>query len=105
MLLINLVNGGYAKILGVYDVFEEQFTTCMQGSADSGNPITEMTFSFYEPKNHYTSFYDYYPEWICNAGNLIITWKNGELWTHNNTSSYSNFYGTQYNPSIRVCIQ
>jgi len=95
-------NGGYAKILGVYDVFEEQFTTCMQGSSDSGNPITDMTFSFYEPKNYYTSFYDYYPEWICNAGNLIITWRNGELWTHNNTSSYANFYGTQYSPSIRV---
>ena len=93
-------NGGYAKILGVYDVFEEQFTTCMQGSADSGNPITDMTFSFSEPKNCYVSFYDYYPEWICNAGNLVITWKNGELWTHNNTSTYANFYGTQYNPSI-----
>lgn len=95
-------NGGYAKILGVYDVFEEQFTTCMQGSADSGNPITEMTFSFLEPKNCYSSFYDYYPEWICSAGNLIITWKNGELWTHNDTTNYANFYGVQYSPSIKI---
>ena len=95
-------NGGYAKILGVYDVFEEQFTTCMQGSADSVNPITEMTFSFLEPKNCYSSFYDYYPEWICNAGNLIITWKNGELWTHNDTTNYANFYGVQYSPSIKI---
>lgn len=95
-------NGGYAKILGVYDVFEEQFTTCMQGSADSTNPITEMTFAFSESRNCYVSFYDYYPEWICNAGNLIITWKNGELWTHNNTTAYSNFFGTQYSPSIKL---
>ena len=95
-------NGGYAKILGAYDVFEEQFTTCMQGSSDSGNPITDMTFSFSEPKNCYVSFYDYYPEWICNAGNLVITWKNGELWTHNDASVYSNFYGTQYSPSIKL---
>ena len=94
-------NGGFAKILGVYDVFEEQFTTCAQGS-NSDSPIPEMTFSFSEPKNCYVSFYDYYPEWICNAGNVIITWRNGELWTHNNTSAYANFYGTQYSPSIRL---
>lgn len=95
-------NGGYAKILGVYDVFEEQFTTCLQGSADGTNPITEMTFAFSEARNCYVSFYDYYPEWICNAGNLIITWVSGELWAHNNTTNYANFYGTQYSPSIKL---
>ena len=95
-------NGGYAKILGVYDVFEEQFTTCMQGSADSVSPITEMTFTFSETRNCYVSFYDFHPEWICNAGNLIITWKNGELWTHNNTATYANFYGEQKIPSIKL---
>ena len=95
-------NGGYAKILGVYDVFEEQFTTCMQGSTDVSNPMDDMTFAFSESRNCYVAFYDFYPEWICNAGNLIITWKNGELWTHNNTSAYANFYGTQYSPSIKL---
>jgi len=95
-------NGGYAKILGVYDVFEEQFTTCLQGSNDATNPITQMTFAFSEARNCYVSFYDFYPEWICNAGNLIITWVSGELWAHNNTTSYSNFYGTQYSPSIKI---
>jgi predicted nucleic-acid-binding Zn-ribbon protein len=95
-------NGGYAKILGVYDVFEEQFTTCLQGSADGTNPITEMTFAFSEARNCYVSFYDFYPEWICNAGNLIITWVSGELWAHNNTTTYANFYGTQYSPSIKL---
>lgn len=95
-------NGGYAKILGVYDVFEEQFTTCLQGSSDGTNPITEMTFAFSEARNCYVSFYDYYPEWVCNAGNLIITWVSGELWAHNNTTSYANFYGTQYSPSIKL---
>ena len=61
-----------------------------------------MTFAFSEARNCYVSFYDFYPEWICNAGNLIITWVSGELWAHNNTTSYSNFYGTQYAPSIKI---
>ena len=92
-------NGGYAKILGIYDVFEEEYVACFQGSADG---LTDYTIAFSETRNAYSSFYDYYPEWIESAGNLLITWKNGELWTHNNTSTYANFYGTQYNPSIKL---
>lgn len=92
-------NGGYAKILGIYDVFEEEYVACFQGSADG---LTDYTIAFSETRNAYSSFYDYYPEWIESAGNLLITWKNGELWSHNNTSAYANFYGTQYNPSIKL---
>ena len=91
-------NNGYAKIISTYDVFEEEFVTCMQESTG----ITPYTFGFSETRNAYSAFYDYYPEWICTAGNIVITWKNGELWTHNNTSTYANFYGTQYSPSIKL---
>jgi len=92
-------NGGYAKILGIYDVFEEEYVACFQGSGDG---LPDYTIAFSETRNAYSSFYDYYPEWIESAGNLLITWKSGELWTHNNTSAYANFYGTQYNPSIKL---
>ena len=91
-------NGGYAKILGVYDIFEEEFVTCMQ----AGSSVTGYTIGFSEKRNAYSAFYDYYPEWICSAGNLIITWKAGELWVHNNTTNYANFYGEQKTPSIKV---
>jgi hypothetical protein len=92
-------NGGYAKILGVYDSFEEEFITVMQGS---GSTITDYTFGFSEPRNSYSSFYDYNPEWITVAGNVIISWKSGELWVHNNTTTYANFYGVQQTPSIKL---
>ena len=92
-------NGGYAKILGIYDLFEEEYVTVMQGSS---TVLTDYTFGFSETRNAYSAFYDYSPEWIESAGNLLITWKNGELWTHNNTSTYANFYGTQYSPSIKI---
>ncbi len=95
----NFGNGGYAKILGIYDVFEEEYVSCLQGSSSS---LTNYTIAFSENRNAYSSFYEYYPEWIESAGNLLITWKNGELWTHNNTDAYANFYGTQYNPSIKL---
>jgi hypothetical protein len=92
-------NGGYAKILGVYDSFEEEFITVMQGS---GTTIPDYTFGFSEPRNAYSAFYDYNPEWITVAGNVIISWKSGELWVHNNTSTYANFYGVQQTPSIKL---
>lgn len=92
-------NGGYAKILGVYDSFEEEFLTVMQGS---GTAFADYTFGFSETRNAYTSFYDYNPEWITIAGNVIISWKAGELWVHNNTTAYANFYGVQQTPSIKI---
>ena len=94
--------GGKAKILGAYDVFEEEFITCMQSGTISASTIPSSTIGFSETKNAYTSFYDYSPEWICSAGTLIITWKNGKLWAHNNTTTYANFYGVQYSPSIKL---
>lgn len=95
----NFGNGGYAKVLGIYDIFEEEYVACLQGSATD---LPEYTIAFSETRNAYSSFYEYYPEWIESAGNLLISWKNGELWTHNNTSAYANFYGTQYSPSIKL---
>ncbi len=92
-------NGGYAKVLGVYDSFEEEFLTVMQGS---GTSIADYTFGFSETRNSYTAFYDYYPEWITVAGNVVVSWKNGELWVHNNTTAHANFYGVQQTPSIRL---
>jgi hypothetical protein len=92
-------NGGYAKILGVYDSFEEEFITVMQGSSTT---IPDYTFGFSEPRNAYSAFYDYNPEWITVAGNVIVSWKAGELWIHNNTSAYANFYGVQQTPSIKL---
>ncbi len=91
-------NGAYAKIISTYDIFEEEYVTCMQEASGRA----PYTFGFSEKRNSYTSFYEYYPEWICTAGNIVITWKNGELWTHNNTDSYANFYGEQKLPSLRI---
>jgi hypothetical protein len=60
------------------------------------------TFGFNEMKNSYTSFYDYNPEWAMCAENTVITWKDGQLWRHDNTTSYANFYNVQYKPSITL---
>jgi hypothetical protein len=64
--------------------------------------ISPYTFSFNELRNGYTSFFSYHPEWLDNAQELIYSWKEGRVYKHNNTTNYSNFYGTQYPAFVTV---
>ena len=99
----NITAQGKAKILGIYDQFNEEFISCMQESTGTLPDKTEAkTLGFNEVRNAYSSFYSYSPEWITTAENLIVSWKNGILYTHNNTTNYANFYGVQYKPSITL---
>lgn len=57
--------------------------------------IDAYTLAFAEDNNAYESFLSYHPEMMCTLGALLITWKDGQLWTHDGTV-YNNFYGVQY---------
>lgn len=90
--------GGYAKVLGAYDFNEEEYVSVFQGYAGQSN----VTLGFNEYRNNYTTFYDYAPEWITSAEGNIVTFKNGQLWLHDTASTYCNYYGTQYKPSLTL---
>jgi hypothetical protein len=65
--------------------------------------IEDYAFSFNEPRNAYCSFYDFNTaESLVAAENIIISFKNGQLYKHDNTTAYANFYGTQYRPTITL---
>lgn len=64
--------------------------------------ISPYTFSFNEIRNGYTSFFSYHPEWLANAQEIVYSWLNGQLYKHNNTTNYCNFYGTQNEAYIQV---
>jgi len=91
--------GGYAKILGVYDNFEEEYISIFQEGTNGGTSIPAYTVGFNEAKNAYTSFYSFTPEWAISAENTIVTWYNGGLYLHDSATK-NNFYGTQYSSSI-----
>lgn len=44
----------------------------------------------------FTSFYSFTPEWFSKSGNLLLSFRNGKLYRHDNESAYNTFYGTQY---------
>ena len=59
-----------------------------------------FTISFDEVANAFESFYSYYPEFMGNLNTKLFSFKDGEIWAHDNNSTYCNFYGVQGNASI-----
>ncbi len=64
--------------------------------------ISNYAFSFNEKRNGYASFYSFAPEWIICAEDVTYSWKNGNMYVHNNTANYCNFYGVQYDCYVVV---
>jgi len=90
-------DGSKAKILGTYDYFNEEKITLLQSGTKNGTTLPGYAFSFNEPRNGYSSFFSYTnAEWLESVEDLIYTWKDGQLWSHDNTTTYCNYYGTQY---------
>ena len=48
----------------------------------------------------FTSFYSFTPEWFSKSGNLLLSFRNGKLYRHDNELAYNTFYSTQYNSGI-----
>ena len=90
--------GGYAKVLGAYDFNEEEYISVFQGFSG----VATVTLGFNEYRNNYTTFYDYDPEWITSVEGNIISFKSGQLWIHDTTATYCNYFNTQYKPSLTL---
>lgn len=71
------------------------------GGTGSANIIGE-SIAFNDRKNAFTSFYDFSPDAIVCAENVLYSFHAGQLYSHDNvgSDSYCNFYGTQSIPSI-----
>ena len=75
----------------------------LQGGTNNGNTIDSYAFSFNEKRNGYCSFFSYKnAEWLLSAEDVIYSWKNGQLYSHDNTQNYCEFFGVQYDAYITV---
>ncbi|HZI71617.1 MAG TPA: hypothetical protein VFD60_10715, partial [Nitrososphaeraceae archaeon] len=82
----------------IYGVFDPKANNCIFAFSATGSD-SAYTISFDEDNNAFESFLSYAPEMMCALGSLLITWKNGGLWTHD-SATYNNFYGVQYGSYI-----
>jgi hypothetical protein len=60
----------------------------------------KKTITFDEVYNAWTSFHSYEPEWMERLGTNFYTFKNGELYIHDENESRTNFYGVSHGCSI-----
>lgn len=87
---------GNSKIYGVYDPKSNNYIIAIEQIG-----INEAaTLSFDEETNQFESFLSYHPEMMGTLGDLLVTFKNGGLWTHDSPTEYNNFYGVAYESSI-----
>lgn len=95
--------GGTARITGTFNVRTDnvgEYLLVAQRGTSGQVSIGGETLAFDEAKNAFTSFYDFAPESIVCAENVLYSWVRGRMYTHTNTINYTNFYGTQFEPSI-----
>ena len=58
------------------------------------------TLSYDEKVKGWTSFHSYEPEMMVNLNNEFFSFKDGQLYLHNQDSSRNTFYGQSYNTEI-----
>lgn len=66
--------------------------------------MANYTLTYSEKSNGWPSFYSFVPEFMMGMNNDFYTFDGGNLWLHNSGNVYNNFYGVQYNSTIKSVI-
>lgn len=90
---------GYPTVYGGFDAYTNKYIISMDAIYDGNdliqNPFTLIFLDSRESNRGFETFASYHPENIGCLNNTYITFKDGNLWTHD-TGPYCNFYGVQY---------
>lgn len=104
--IVNAPSGFRVNIYGTYDVSFGEYIVAFENPIpdSSETPFMEPseTLAFNERGNAWTTFYSYLPEFMSSQGTGIVTFRDGKIYIHNDSNTYNNFYGVQYNSEIHV---
>jgi hypothetical protein len=64
--------------------------------------IKPITLAFSETTKHWTTFYSFTPEYMCSVGLNIVSFKNGQLFLHDQNANHSVFYGVPYQSELWI---
>ena len=64
------------------------------GAQTSSNTLDAQTVAFSELLKKWTTFYSYIPSYYAKVNRQFFSFKDGDLYKHNNNSSRCNFYGS-----------
>lgn len=88
-------SNGYPTIYGVFDAYTNKYILAGEQVTRTGFNQDAFTISFSESKNAFETLHSYHPEMMGTLNTLLLTFNNGNIWKHN-SSTYCNYYGTQY---------
>lgn len=99
--------GGNAVVQGVFNFKndkEGEVIFSFQAGMAGTKTIPGQSLAFNEKESSFSSFYDFVPDVMVCAENVLLSFYNGNLYSHTSTSAggYANFYGTTYNSSIQL---
>jgi hypothetical protein len=97
--------GGNAQVIGCFWFCNDrpgEALFAMQGGSIGVDTIPGEIFSFREDGNAWGSFYDINPDNLVCAENDLYAFYNGRMFLINNKTTYANFFGTQFKPSITL---
>lgn len=60
------------------------------------------TIAFSEYKKRWVTFYSYLPDYMLSNNISLVSFKNGQLYTHNTNGLYNNFYNNQYSSIVEL---
>lgn len=86
-----------SKIYGLFDAFSNLYIISMEAT----DTLSAKTLSFSEKSKGFESFMSFISEAMVDINQLVCTFKDGQLWTHDSNMS-NNFYGVQYDSEIEV---
>jgi hypothetical protein len=94
---------GDIKLFGEYDVRFGEYVLSIQGdiSTDKRSQPIKETIAFSEIKKKWTTFYSYIPEFMVANNVGLISFNEGDLYTHNTNAVHNNFYGKQFTMQLR----
>ena len=96
------------KVIGSYDENKDEYNLTLTGGVDSKNNKGELidiskyndTVSFKEDVNGWNTRKSFIQESGLSLNNIYYTFKDGQVWSHNNEVR-NNFYGIQYESSVK----
>lgn len=60
------------------------------------------TYIYNTNDNRWKPRQSYIPEYVCSNALVFVSFKNGQIYTHNTNDTRNNFYGVQYDSKISV---
>lgn len=85
--------------IGIWDNYNDDF---FFSSFDIEECMPRKTITYSKVSEGWNSFWSYQPDWMTEMNSTFYTFKEGELWKHNVNTTRNNFYGQQYQSSIRT---